>query len=1456
MAIRINFDVAHNPEVPTIVLAKKNGDKIGQLNAKAIEITDALNDASEITFVVHKYIDNKKCELWEQIVDFKLIHCVEWDMWFEITVELDEATETVKTVSCKSLGHAELSQVKLYDVEINTENDIARDDYKIPTVLYNASHPEASLLHRIMEKVPHYRIMHVDDTIASIQRTFTFSDTSVYDAFQEISEEIHCLFVLHSNSDENGNIQRTISVYDLESHCAECGYRGEFTSTCPNCGGSEVYEGYGNDTTIFITSDELANDIQLSSDTGAIKNCFKLEAGDDLMTATIRNCNPNGTDYIWYISDKTKSDMSKNLVDKINSYDSLNAYYQKDYISEIDSSVLTKYNSLVEKYKIYNSDLELISTPIKGYPSLMNAYYNTIDLATYLQSALMPTVVISDTNATEQASKLTRNNLSPVSVNTIADISLATADNAVLSMAKVVVDSRYKVKISTSSLERSSTYQTWTGNFTVTNYSDDTDTATSQIISVIVNDDYSSFVQQRIQKLLNKDDTEDLSISGLFKKSYNDFVVELKKYSLDCLNSFYNSCQSCIDILIEQGIGNESSWSGEDPNLYEELYVSYLNKLSAIESEIKIRQEEIDLIVGVYDTDNELKKYGLQNYIEEIKFDIQENLNFQNFLGSDLWLEFCTFRREDKYSNSNYISDGLNNAELFNKAYEFVQVAQKEIYKSAELQHSITATLKNLLVMKKFLPLTKDFQVGNWLRIMADDELYKLRLIKYVIDYDNLNDISVEFSDVVKDSSSIMSVQGIIEQATSMATSYSSVQRQAQQGEKSNSIIKTWFSDGLNATNTKIIGGADNQSQTWDSHGMLFRKYDSVTDTYDDTQLKIVNSTMAITDDNWKTVKTAVGAYYYFHPVTHKLTRAYGVNAEVMVGKLILGEQLGIYNESGSLSFDNTGFKISNGINSFRVDPNSEVLLAISNGTEDVFYIDNNGKLHISGDGSGLDVSSNSDILNMSSQITQTANAITLKVGNDEIISKINQSAEQISIEASKINLNGAVTANNYFKINIDGSMEATSGKIGGWNIGTKSLYYGADVGQAGSIHLCPSGTTTKAKIGGSDEINGWGITIGNSFGVTTSGALYASDVNLTGVITAETGGAIGGFRIGEATLTAGTAATNDYVSLAWKDRSNDIIINGSARKDWRILAGTQFGVTKDGSLFASNAKISGTINAIGGEIGGWFIDNNTITSNKDISKSVFYLASPSATSYGNWILAKDESGSVTFKVSKEGFLSATDADISGKITAKSGSIGGWQIASEASKSGDTIYYSEGAINKNVYDGSTWKGRFTISPNDMGTDRYIIYCQYDGKTQFRVKGDGTLYASNADIGGVLTAGVGSSIGDWSVDSNSIYSGSWKDSSGNPKLPDAFMSTGTSGTYTIGGKSTNDWVFGAGTSFGVTKSGALYASNVHLAGNITIDEYGVTGTYTDKNGNIKGITATWNAILTAAVRWNE
>ncbi|MCM1220288.1 MAG: hypothetical protein NC548_37975 [Lachnospiraceae bacterium] len=1034
MNVKINFDSVGSPETPTFILANRSGNKLGKINAVNIIANDSLNNAAEISFVVNKFINNKKDYLWNKIKDFKLIYCKEFDTWYEISVEIDESDKTVKNVSCVQLAQAELSQILLHNIEINTELDISREEYTEPTVLYNSENHSASLIHRITEKAEHYTIAYVDESIKNIQKTFVFDNISIYDAFIEISEEIDCLFVFDSGSDKNGNIKREISIYDLESNCLDCGHRGKFTEKCPNCDSNNITEGYGEDTTIFITSDELGENIKLKTDTNSVKNCFKLEAGDDLMTATIRNCNPNGTDYLWYISDDMKEDMSDNLVSKLEEYDILYNFCQNE--RSIDFKLLyqnlySDYNNLVNKYKTFKSDLQNIDLTLVGYANLMNCYYSVIDFELYIKSALMPSAEISETNANTESQKLNSQAISPVSVSNIENISQSSANNAVLSMAKCLINSNYKIEIKESVLNGNNE---WAGSFVITNYSDEEDTAESEKISVIIDDNYENFVYQKIQKSIDKSKSDKVDIIGLFKLNQEEFETELQKYNLDSLNAFWNICQSCVDILIEQGIADKDSWNGNSPNLYDDLYLLYYNKLQMIEAELKLRQKELD-VISIF-----------KNTLERHRNWIQMDLDFEKFLGNDLMNEFQSYRREFKYVNSNYISDGLNNAELFEKAREFIATAEKELYTSAELQHSITADLYNLLVIKKFESIVKYFKVGNWIRILIDDKIYKLRLLSFEINYDDLKNISVEFSDVLKISDGISDQQSVIKQAVSMTTSYNYVQRQASQGASGNKKVDDWVNQGLSLTTMKIVNSAENQNITFDEHGILCREYDNILDTYTNEQTKIINRGIYITDDNWLTSKAAIGNFIYYNPETERNEEGYGVIADTLVGNLILSEKVGIYNETGSINLGETGITIttdSTEENSNTMNFMIQKKVLDSNGNENfipMFYVDSNGELILNGSvklstTTGSNMQSLNDITNPDKVSENASNSITeqqIQVVSDSTIEKyrdmLNESMRIINSYKSDIGQfmtfgdNGLTlgATSNDFKINID----------------------------------------------------------------------------------------------------------------------------------------------------------------------------------------------------------------------------------------------------------------------------------------------------------------------------------------------------------------------------------------------------------------------------------------------------
>jgi hypothetical protein len=68
----------------------------------------------------------------------------------------------------------------------------------------------------------------------------------------------------------------------------------------------------------------------------------------------------------------------------------------------------------------------------------------------------------------------------------------------------------------------------------------------------------------------------------------------------------------------------------------------------------------------------------------------------------------------------------------------------------------------------------------------------------------------------------------------------------------------------------------------------------------------------------------------------------------------------------------------------------------------------------------------------LESQFSQTAGEIAAKVSKGEVIAAINLTPENAKISAPKISLEGIVTANEKFKVLLDGSIEARDGKFSG----------------------------------------------------------------------------------------------------------------------------------------------------------------------------------------------------------------------------------------------------------------------------------------------------------------------------------------------------------------------------------------------------------------------------------------
>jgi len=182
---------------------------------------------------------------------------------------------------------------------------------------------------------------------------------------------------------------------------------------------------------------------------------------------------------------------------------------------------------------------------------------------------------------------------------------------------------------------------------------------------------------------------------------------------------------------------------------------------------------------------------------------------------------------------------------------------------------------------------------------------------------------------------------------------------------------------------------------------------------------------------------------------------------------------------------------------------------------------------------------------------TAYKNDLSGKVGTTEIISKINQTAEQIRIQASKISLEGLVTANSNFKILSDGSIQAknaeisgtvtaNSGAIGGWQLTRWLIQYKPNSSNNNSRFFLDSGPTATYRIA---SYNSSGT---RQFSVTSDGALYARNADISGTITSSavtvTGGTITGALIR-------TNTANDRIELG----NNVLRVHSGANKSMEI---------------------------------------------------------------------------------------------------------------------------------------------------------------------------------------------------------------------------------------------------------------------------------------------------------------
>lgn len=375
------------------------------------------------------------------------------------------------------------------------------------------------------------------------------------------------------------------------------------------------------------------------------------------------------------------------------------------------------------------------------------------------------------------------------------------------------------------------------------------------------------------------------------------------------------------------------------------------------------------------------------------------------------------------------------------------------------------------------------------------------------------------------------------------------------------------------------------------------------------------------------------------------------------------------------------------------------------------------------------------------------------------------------------VNSNGILTAKG---ATIDGTITVTTGDVGNWKVDSNGLKNNTDnptiLLDADGIRKTVNGVTANMAI----YANG-------NFGVDTSGTMYATGANITGkVVITDNSSTFNTGTVGGWTSTSSGLKNNNtklVLSPVGGVTGNVAVHDSGNRNDWGIFMNGKFGVTTAGDVFMSNAHVAGQITATSGKIAGYTIDGDTLYG------ATVGMDATSGGHYAFWAGADvNNTSTAPFRVSHDGYITATRATITGAISATSGSFGNGQ--NKIIIGG--IYTSD--THCNIHSGQKNTLNATTNGFYIGTDG-ISLGTYDstlGSNPFQVTTAGALTARSGKIGGYT-------IDEWRLYGSKVGMCAESDHT--------------------------DWAFWAGAAqgssasapFRVGHNGELYSSNITVTG---------------------------------------
>lgn len=728
--LKLPFDIlTKNYTKPKFFLCETNKERICQLEVYNSSGLFKFNSMSELSFeVARSYNDmitgkSRTNPFYDKIEALRLIE-LDGFGYFELQGPELTSNGIHEAKSCKAYSlEYTLSQKYLENFYVNTGGvdsieviNASSENEIVPVVLYNPSNKKLSLLHLILEKVYGWEIGHVDASLQTLSRQFEIDRESVYDfIMNEICEKFNCYVVFDT-------FNNTINLYaeSLTAKFIGDGHTKTFIISPPFAQINTVsVDGYKTtrwnyvestgaltledvlesgarievvdgalaewETDVFVTFDNLSQEINISYDADAIKTVLTVTYGDDYDIREVNLGLPYLTDLSYYY---TVDWMGQDL------YDAYTKYLQKSNSSQSaytnNSQEILKLNDYIS-YEENRLSLEY-SLVSSVHSQTVGTYYTrqeNADGSYYYSEVSLPSEYKVDV---DYYSNVTTN----VNEEKVSDLYSALKN--------------YFYGYFNKQAEKMTDALTELGNL-------------SESFKFI--ETYT--IQHLIGDLKNASSDSDREIAVY--SFLNEIWVEIGRTPLKTL--YLEPYKTIQETNIQAG------WSKKD-NVNYGYYYPVVLFINSIESAITKRTNTI----GIYE--KQRNEYQKENANISNGLLMSENFTEDQLIRLSAFLREDELHLDDILETS---QDSL--ASSFKIKQDAMESGRIELQKLCQPQLQFSMTMANIYALPEFEPIIHQFQLGKVIRVgLRSDYIKQSRLLEVHINFEDFSDFSCEFGEL------------------------------------------------------------------------------------------------------------------------------------------------------------------------------------------------------------------------------------------------------------------------------------------------------------------------------------------------------------------------------------------------------------------------------------------------------------------------------------------------------------------------------------------------------------------------------------------------------------------------------------------------------------------------------------------------------------------------------------